>query len=149
MDRSTGTGLNTNFCNLSKIGSLSAAPHLPHPIYTISGNSGKRPPYTPEIPESPGGAPSAIAAKIRRCHPCRNLRSLLTADKFPQGAAGGITQNRYAPRDRHLQFPEIAETVCGNCGDLPYNKCAKLRRARYIGRISRWSITCKNTQCFP
>lgn len=63
MDRSTGTGLNTNFCNLSKIGSLSTTPHLPHPIYTTSGNSGNRPPHTPEIPESPETHPPQLPQK--------------------------------------------------------------------------------------
>jgi len=129
---------------LNKSNPTFAAPHLyafrkfRQTPSAYSGNSGIS-----------GSTPSVIAAKVRRRHPCRNLRNLPAADKYPLGAAGGITQIRYAPCNRHLQFPEIAGTVCGNCGDLPYNKCAKLRRARYIERISRWSITCKNTPCFP
>lgn len=106
-------------------------------------------PASSGISGTSGTPPSAIAAKVRRRHARDNPRNYQAADKHLRGPTGGITKNRYGSPYRHLQFPEIAGSICGNCGDLPYNKSAKLKRARYIGRISRWSTTCKNTQCFP
>ncbi len=53
MDRSTGTRLNTIFCNFNRIGSISATPYSPHQTFTISGSSGEQSPHPPEVPEPP------------------------------------------------------------------------------------------------
>jgi hypothetical protein len=78
MDRSTGTRLNTNFCNFNRIGSISATPYSPHYAFTISGSSGEQSPHPPELPEPPeshpplspqksgDSAPVSIPAIIRR-----------------------------------------------------------------------------------
>lgn len=149
MDHPIGTRLNTNFCNFNRIGSISATPYSPHCTFTISGSSGEQSLASSGSSGISGIPPSGTAAKVRQHSTRLNPRNYSAADKQSRGPTGGITKNRYAPPYRHLQFPEIAGSICGNCGDLPYNKSAKLKRARYIGRIFRWSTTCKNTQCFP
>lgn len=134
--------------NFHRSSSMSAPPYPPHPIYTISGNSGKHPPHLPELPEIPKANPPQSPQKSGEEQPAALPAYYTAADKYIEQPSGGITKARLAARHRHLQFPEIAGNACGNCGDLAYNNCSKLKQAGYIEHISNRGITCKNTQCF-